>query len=173
MRQAPGRPRPGAWSFPDQAEDLGYHAGVNRPHLLNRLLPLFVAAMVAGSAFLPPGPARAQLGPEEPPARQLFWHQEGDRIIVSNVRFSRTDELVLGGRERLEDTADSAAMLVLVTSRRFVAYSVYTASWQAVDRRPGETVEELAAEDWAAYVLTSRRVLNFNGRTAAWSEGNR
>ncbi len=136
-------------------------------------LPLVAALLVTGSVLLWPGPARAQLGPEEPPARQLFWHREGDRIIVSNVRFSRTDELVLAGRERLEDTADSAAMLVLVTSRRFVAYSVYTASWQSLDRRPGETVEKLAAEDWAGYVLTSRRVLNFNGRTAAWSEGDR
>lgn len=103
----------------------------------------------------------------------MFWHRDGDRVIVSNVRFSRTDEFVLAGRETLEDTADSRAMLVLVTSRRFVAYSVYTASWQSVDRKPGETVERLAAEDWAAWVLTSRRALNFNGRTAVWSEGDR
>lgn len=110
---------------------------------------------------------------DAPPARQLFWHIEGDRVIVANVRFSRTDELRLRGREVIEDTASSNAMLVVVTNQRFVGYSVYTASWQSIDRRPNERVETLAAEDWAGYILSSRRTLNFNGRTAAWSEGDR
>jgi hypothetical protein len=110
---------------------------------------------------------------DAPPARQLFWHIEGDRVIVANVRFSRTDELRLRGREVIEDTASSNAMLVVVTNQRFVGYSVYTASWQSLDRQPNETVETLAAEDWAGYILSSRRTLNFNGRTAAWSEGDR
>jgi len=117
--------------------------------------------------------AAAAPASDAPPARQLFWHIEGDRVIVSNVRFSRTDELRLRGRETIEETASSGAMLVLVTNQRFIGYSVYTASWQPVSRRPGEQLETLEAEDWAGYVLTSRRVLNFNGRTAAWSEGNR
>ena len=110
---------------------------------------------------------------DAPPARQLFWHLEGDRVIVANVRFSRTDELRLRGREVIEDTASSTAMLVVVTNQRFVGYSVYTASWQSMDRQPNETVETLAAEDWAGYILSSQRALNFNGRTAAWSEGDR
>lgn len=110
---------------------------------------------------------------DAPPARQLFWHIEGDRVVVANVRFSRTDELRLRGREVIEDTASSNAMLVVVTNQRFVGYSLYTASWQSVDRRPNENVETLAAEDWAGYILSSRRTLNFNGRTASWSEGDR
>jgi hypothetical protein len=110
---------------------------------------------------------------DTPPARQLFWHIEGDRVIVANVRFSRTDELRMRGREVIEDTASSNAMLVVVTNQRFVGYSVYTASWQSLDRQPNENVETLAAEDWAGYILSSQRALNFNGRTAAWSEGDR
>lgn len=110
---------------------------------------------------------------DTPPARQLFWHTEGDRVIVANVRFSRTDELRLRGRENIEETASSTAMLVVATNQRFIGYSVYTASWQSVKRRPGESLETITAEDWAAYLLTSRRVLNFNGRTASWSEGDR
>lgn len=117
--------------------------------------------------------AQAAVPAEGPPARQLFWHVEGDRVIVSNVRFSRTDELRLRGRESIEETASSTAMLVIATNRRFIGYSVYTASWQSVSRRPGESLETMTAEDWAAYLLTSSRVLNFNGRTANWSEGNR
>jgi hypothetical protein len=120
-------------------------------------------------AFLPgPGPLA-----ESQPPRQLYWHMEDDRVIVANIRFSRTDELRLRGREHIEETASSTAMLVLVTNQRFIGYSVYTASWQSRSRRPGESLETVEAEDWAGYVLTSRRVLNFNGRTAAWSERNR
>jgi hypothetical protein len=120
-------------------------------------------------AALLPVPAAA----DGPPARLLFWHLEGDRVIVSNVRFSRTDELRLRGREKIESTADATAMLVLVTNQRIIGYSVYTASWQSVSRRPGERLEVVTAEDYAGYVLTSRRTLNFNGRTANWSEGQR
>lgn len=115
-------------------------------------------------------PAAATDGP---PARLLYWHQEEDRVIVANVRFSRTDELKLRGRETIEDTASSRAMLVLVTNQRFIGYSVYTASWQSISRRPNERLETVSAEDWAGYLLTSRRVLNFNGRSASWSERNR
>jgi hypothetical protein len=103
------------------------------------------------------------------PPRLLFWHQEGDRVIVANVRFSRTDELRLRGRESIQEIASSRAALVLVTNQRFIGYSVYTASWQSVSRRPSETLEALEAEDWAGYVRTSRRILNFNGRNAVWS----
>jgi len=131
--------------------------------LLRALLPCLCLVLLAA----PPATADA------PPARQIFWHIEGDRVIVANVRFSRTDELRLRGREVIEDTASSNAMLVVVTNQRFVGYSVYTASWQSVDRQPNETVETLAAEDWAGYILSSQRTLNFNGRTAAWSEGDR
>ena len=119
------------------------------------------------------GPVGAQLGSDEPPAKLLFWHREGDRIIVANIRFSRTDELTLSGREKVDEIRSSNAVLVLATNRRFLAYSVFTASWQTVDRRAGEQLEVIETADYAGYVLTSRRVLNFNGRTAVWSERDR
>ena len=39
--------------------------------------------------------------------------------------------------------------------------------------RAGESVEKLEAEDYSAFALTDRRVLNFNGRNGVWSESNR
>ncbi len=119
------------------------------------------------------GPAPAVAG-DEPPARLLYWHEEDDgRIVVSNIRFSRNDVLELGGRERIEERASSQAMLVLVTNRRMVAYSVYTAAWREVPRKATERLEQLEAEDYSAFVLTSDRVLNFNGRSGVWSEDRR
>ncbi len=111
---------------------------------------------------------------DDPPARLLYWHEEDDgRIVVSNIQFSRNDVLELGGRERVEERASSQAMLVLVTTRRIVAYSVYTAAWREVPRRATERLEQLEAEDYSAFVLTSDRVLNFNGRNGVWSEDRR
>jgi hypothetical protein len=126
------------------------------------LLLLLLPVLLLGSV-----PA---LAGDAPPARLLFWHIEDDRIIVSNVRFSRTDELRLRGRERIEDTAAANAVLVVATNQRFLGYSVYTASWQSVSRRPGESLDTFAAEGWAGHLVTSRRVLTFNGRNAHWSE---
>jgi hypothetical protein len=54
-----------------------------------------------------------------------------------------------------------------------VAYSVYTAAWVAVALQAGETVERLEAEDYSAFALTSRRILNFNGRSGNWSQTGR
>jgi hypothetical protein len=111
---------------------------------------------------------------DDPPARLLYWHEEDDgRIVVSNIQFSRNDVLELGGRERVEERASSQAMLVLVTTRRIVAYSVYTAAWREVPRKAAERLEQLEAEDYSAFVLTSDRVLNFNGRSGVWSEDRR
>jgi hypothetical protein len=124
-------------------------------------------------AMLAAGAGGAWAG-DEPPARLLYWHEEDDgRIVVSNIRFSRNDVLELGGRERIEERASSQAMLVLVTNRRMVAYSVYTAAWREVPRKATERLEQLQAEDYSAFVLTSDRVLNFNGRNGVWSEDRR
>jgi hypothetical protein len=111
---------------------------------------------------------------DESPARLLYWHEEDDgRIVVSNIAFSRNDVLQLSARERVEQRASSQAMLVLFTSKRIVAYSVYTAAWREVPRRATERLEQIEAEDFSAFVLTSARVLNFNGRNGVWSEDRR
>lgn len=131
---------------------------------------LLAACLLVG---LPSPVSSAVSSAEVPPPKLLFWHIEDDRIIVSNVRFGRTDELRLRGRESIEETAADNAVLVVVTNQRFLGYSVYTASWQHVSRRPGESVETLDAGGWAGHMVTSRRVLTFNGRTAHWSERTR
>ena len=64
-------------------------------------------------------------------------------------------------------------MLVVETNQRLIGYSVYTAAWLTMALRAGESVEKLEAEDYSAFVLTNRRILNFNGRNGVWSESNR
>ena len=138
---------------------------------LPRNRPLALAAVLLASvSWLLPGVVS---GADESPAKLLYWVQEGDEIVASNVLFSRTDRFELTAQEHVVRKASDNAVLVIETNRRLIGYSVYTAAWLTMALRAGESVETLEAEDYSAFVLTNRRILNFNGRNAAWSESNR
>ena len=112
---------------------------------------------------------------QEPPARLLYVTSDvdSDRIIVSNIQFSRTDDFTLAGREKIEDQRVSNAVAVFQTNRRLIAYSVFVASWETVLLQADESVQDFQAEDYSAYVLTNQRVLNFNGRNGVWAQTDR
>jgi hypothetical protein len=42
-----------------------------------------------------------------------------------------------------------------------------------MDRMPNERIESISAEDYAGLVVTSRRMLNFNGESGVWGERDR
>jgi len=107
------------------------------------------------------------------PARLLYVVREADRFIASNVLFSRSDEFKLSAQERVVEERTDNAVLVIATNRRLIAYSVYTASWVTIPMKAGERLEQLEAEDYSAFAVTSRRIMNFNGRIGYWSETRR
>jgi hypothetical protein len=125
---------------------------------------------LGGAQLLLPGPARAG---DEVPARLLYVVRDGDTVVASNVLFGRSDELTLSAREVILRQQEDAAVAVLETNQRLVAYSVYTAGWVEMELRAGEKVERLEAEDFSAFALTDRRILNFNGRNGNWSQASR
>jgi hypothetical protein len=130
-------------------------------------LPILFAG---GASIWIPGTARAG---DEPPPRLLYVFREGDTVVASNVLFGRSDELELTARETVVRQEEDSAVVVLETNQRLIAYSVYTAGWVAVELRAGEKVERLEAEDFSAFALTDRRILNFNGRNGNWSQTSR
>lgn len=136
-----------------------------RPLLLRPRLSLVLPLI----AWLLGATAAAQ----EPPAKLLYFLREGDEIVASNVLFSRSDTFRLTAQERVVREVADNAVLVVETNQRLIAYSVYTASWLTMALRAGESVEKVEAEDYSAFVLTDRRVLNFNGRNGVWSESDR
>jgi hypothetical protein len=103
----------------------------------------------------------------------LYVVRDGDTVVASNVLFGRSDELTLSAREVILRQQEDAAVAVLETNQRLVAYSVYTAGWVEMELRAGEKVERLEAEDFSAFALTDRRILNFNGRNGNWSQASR
>ena len=110
---------------------------------------------------------------QEQPAKLVYIVRDGDTIVASNVLFSRSDTFRLKAQERVIREAIDNAVVVVQANKRLIAYSVYTAAWLTMALKAGETVEKLEAEDYSAFVLTDRRILNFNGRSGVWSESSR
>jgi len=95
-----------------------------------------------------------------------------NRIVASNVRLNRFDELKLGAQERVREQKVGEAVAVVVTNQRIVAYGVLS-GWVEMDRTANETVQSISAEDYGALIVTDLRMLNFNGETGLWAEQKR
>ena len=128
---------------------------------------LGVAAAVATAAL----PAHAQSTTGNVP-KQVHLVQDGNRIMASNVRLNRFDELKLGAQERVREQKVGEAVAVVVTNQRIVAYGVLS-GWVETDRVANEAIQSITAEDYAVLIVTDLRMLNFNGETGVWAEQKR
>jgi hypothetical protein len=99
--------------------------------------------------------------------KQVSLIVNGKRLVASNVRFSTFSETKLNAREVIEDKAEGKGVLVVVTNQRFIAYGL-TSGWNDLNTKAGETVESLSVEDYAVFITTNMRHLNFNGETGVW-----
>lgn len=116
-------------------------------------------------------PAHAQQTAGNVP-KQVHLVLDGNRILASNVRLNRFDELKLGAQERVREQRVGEAVAIVVTNQRFVAYGVLS-GWIEMDRVANETVQSISAEDYGALIVTDQRMLNFNGETGIWAEQDR
>lgn len=101
--------------------------------------------------------------------KQVFLVVDGDRLVASNVRTNGFAEFRLDARERMLDSAEGEGVIMVVTNQRLLAYGAYS-GWSARDRETSEQIETLSAVDYAGLIVTSRRMLNFNGETGVWGE---
>jgi len=104
--------------------------------------------------------------------KQVFLVVDGDRLVASNVRTNGFSEFRLDARERILDSAEGEGVILVVTNQRLLAYGALS-GWSARDRNANEDVQTLSAVDYAGLVVTSRRMLNFNGETGVWGERQR
>ena len=103
----------------------------------------------------------------------VYLIEDGDKLIASNIKFNRFDELKLQAKETVEHNAVGNAVIVVITNKRIIAYSVYTASWRSRDVEADENILEVFAEDYSALVQTTKRFLSFNGKNGVWTESQR
>ena len=122
-----------------------------------------VAAVVASAALQ----SHAQSTTGNVP-KQVHVVLDGNRVVASNVRLNRFDELKLGAQERIREQQVGEAVAIVVTNQRIIAYGVLS-GWVAMDRVANETIQSVSAEDYAGLIVTDQRMLNFNGETGVWA----
>ena len=96
----------------------------------------------------------------------------GKRLVASNIRFSRFDELSLNAQERISEKTESKGVILVVTNQRFIAYGT-SSGWKTIKTEAGESTDSFRVEDFAAFIITNKRFLNFNGETGVWGERSR
>lgn len=116
-------------------------------------------------------PVRAQSTGSNVP-KQVHLVQDGNRILASNVRLNRFDELKLAAQERIREQKVGQGVAIVVTNQRIIAYGVLS-GWVPMDRVANETIQSISAEDYAGLIVTDQRMLNFNGETGVWAEQDR
>jgi len=104
--------------------------------------------------------------------KQVHLVTDGGKLFASNVKLNRFDELKLDAQERVLDQHVGAAVAVVITNQRITAYGVLS-GWRSVDKIPNEQIESVMAEDYAGVIVTSVRLLNFNGETGVWATQKR
>ena len=129
---------------------------------------LFGVAAVIASASLA---AHAQNAASNVP-KQVHLVLDGNRILASNVRLNRFDELKLGAQERIREQKVGQGVAIVVTNQRIIAYGVLS-GWVPMDRVANETIQSISAEDYAGLIVTDQRMLNFNCETGVWAEQER
>jgi hypothetical protein len=104
--------------------------------------------------------------------KQVHLVADSGRIVASNVRLNRFDELKLQAQERVREQKTGEGVAVVITNQRLIAYGVLS-GWRALDRSPNEQIESVSAEDYAVLIVTTQRMVNFNGESGAWAEQRR
>ena len=105
-------------------------------------------------------------------AKEVTLIINGDRLVASNIRLSRFDNLNLNAQENIRDQAEAKGVILIVTNQRIIAYGVRS-GWKPLKTQASEKVESIKVEDFAAFVVTDDRYLNFNGETGVWAKRDR
>lgn len=114
----------------------------------------------------------AWLAASEAVPKQVSLIVNGNRLIASNVRGSNFEEYKLNAQEDIVEQVVAEAVIIVVTNQRYIAYGV-NSGWRPKRRHANEKLKTLEAEDFAAFLTTSERYLNFNGKTGTWGERDR
>ena len=110
---------------------------------------------------------------EETVEKSVFLVVEDDRIIASNVQTGQFFELDFNAKEELQQQIVANGVAIVVTNQRYAGIGVFSSGWQSIRRIAGEKVISAEAQDYSALIVTSDRVLAFNGKTGSWSDRKR
>lgn len=133
---------------------------------------LLAAALLVTLPGFTSGPGAGDKAGADKVLRQVKLIIEPERLLASNTRLNRLDQQELQSGEQYLRHAESEAAIVVATNQRILAYGPVI-GWRSMQLLPGETVESLQAEDYAVFIITDLRYLNFNADTGLWAREQR
>jgi hypothetical protein len=110
---------------------------------------------------------------EETVEKSVFLVLEDDRIIASNVQTGQFFDFDFSAKEKVQQQIVANGVAIVVTNQRYAGIGVFSGGWQSIRRIAGESVISAEAQDYSALVVTSDRILAFNGKTGSWSDRKR
>jgi len=130
--------------------------------LRQSLLPLMISLLLSGAA-----------GAVDDVEKSLFLVNESGRVVAVNAETGQFFDLVLSAKERIRGRYVASRVAILITNQRFAGVGAYPSGWSSMRRKASEEVISAEAVDYSALIVTSDRILTFNGKTGAWSEKRR
>lgn len=126
-------------------------------HFLWLLLPVLAAS---GSA-------------DEVVEKIIFLVNEKDRVVAANTQTGQFFDYVLSAKERIRERHVANGVAILVTNQNFAGIGPFPSGWGTLRRKAGEKIVSVEVAGHSALVVTSDRILAFNGRAGGWSEKRR
>ena len=130
-------------------------------HFLRRFLWLLLLMLTASSSA------------GEVVEKTIFLVNETDRVVAANTQTGQFFDYILSAKEKIRERHVANGVAILVTNQSFAGVGSYPSGWGTLRRKAGEKVVSVEAEGHSALVVTSDRILAFNGRAGDWSEKRR
>jgi len=105
--------------------------------------------------------------------KTIFLVMEDATVTAVNAETGQFFDLGISAKEVIEQHIVAKGVAIVVTNQRFAGVGLWPSGWASNRRVAGEQVLSAEAEDASAVIVTSNRVLSFNGRTGAWAEKRR
>ncbi len=105
--------------------------------------------------------------------KTIFLVDETDRVVAANTQTGQFFDYVLSAKEKIHERHVAPGVAILVTNQNFAGVGSYPSGWDSLRRKAGEKVISVEASGHSALVVTSDRILAFNGKAGSWSEKRR
>lgn len=126
-------------------------------HFLWLLLPVLAASGSAGEVV----------------EKTIFLVNETDRVVAANTQTGQFFDYVLSAKEKIHERHVANGVAILVTNQNFAGVGSYPSGWGTLRRKAGEKIVSVEVAGHSALIVTSDRILAFNGRAGGWSEKRR
>ena len=134
---------------------------------INKYVLMLLYCLLAWPAF--PGTAVA----DEEVEKAIFLFRDGDTLTAGNAVSGQFFELELSAKERLVEQFVANGVAIIVTNQRFAGAGTFSGGWNSLRRIAGEDFVSAEVQDLSAMLVTSDRLLTYNGRSGAWAQTRR